>query len=288
MIVDSHLHIWERSAGQYGWLVPEFGPIYDDFPPERASRELVEAGVSGAILVQADDTEFDARYMFDAAKRYPWVWGVVAWVPIDEPAKAEAILGQWLSEETFCGVRQLVHDDPRDNVYRLPEVATTVDLLAHHGLPLDVPDAWPRDLPQVVDLARTHPGLTVILDHMGKPPVDPDELVRWSSSIRAFAEQPNTVVKLSGLHRPDRPFTLDSVKSLWDLALDFFGPERMMVGSDWPISVAYGGYQPTWQTMQSLVATLSDGERDAVSWRTATRVYGRSQRLIPDNRQGGH
>ena len=279
MIIDSHLHVWQRSPGSYRWLVPEFGPLCDDFPPQRAQEELRLAGVEGAILVQADDTRADSRYMFDAAQHFPWVSGVVAWVPLDRPDEAAEMLGAYLDSEVFCGIRQLVHDDPRDHVYRLESVSQTAQLLASHGVPLDIPDAWPRDLPQVVELARKHPDLTLVLDHMGKPPVEREQLERWSGEISALAEQGNTVVKFSGLHHPERAFTPEAVEHLWELGLELFGPERIMVGSDWPITVTSGGYQPTWETISHFVGSLSDDERSAVSWRTATRVYGHSRRL---------
>ena len=279
MLIDTHLHTWERKAGAYSWLVPDFGPLYDDFPPEVADQEIAKAGVDGAVLVQADDTLEDSLYLFDAAHRYDWALGVVAWLPLDSPDRSSTLLDRYLTQETLCGVRQLVHDDPRDDFYRLPEVREVAQLLAAHSLPLDIPDAWPRDLPQVVDLAADHPGLTVVLDHMGKPPVDSKDFDRWLAVFKAFSERPNTVVKFSGLDHPDRPFTPDGVITLWELCLEFLGPERIMLGSDWPITVRYGGYQPTWHTLRRLLSGVDPQAREAIQGDTARRVYGLSKKI---------
>ena len=279
MLIDSHLHIWQRKAGAYSWLVPDFGALYDDFPPEAANEEVVRARVDGAVLVQADDTLDDALYMFEAAKRFDWALGVVAWIPLDSPDQSAGLLERYLAYETMAGVRQLVHDDPRDNFYRLSEVHEVAELLAAHTLPLDIPDAWPRDLPQVVDLATEHPNLTVVLDHMGKPPVDQKDFAEWLGMFRAFSELPNTVVKFSGLHHPERPFTPEGVSHLWDLCLELLGPTRMMVGSDWPITVNYGGYQPTWHTVHDLLSGVSASDRRAIGGDTALRVYGHSKKI---------
>ena len=285
MTIDTHLHMWQRREGHYSWLGPEHGVLFDDFPPELADAELRKAGVEGAILVQADDTLDDALYMFDVADRYDWALGVVAWLPLDSPERSREVVDRYLTHTTLSGVRQLVHDDPRDNFYRLPEVHEVADLLAEHSIPLDIPDAYPRDLPQVVDLASQHPELTLVLDHMGKPPVAANDFREWLAMMTAFAENPNTVVKFSGLHHPERPFTRDGIERLWDLALELFGPDRMMVGSDWPITVLYGGYWPTWETLQTLLSQVSPVESQAIGSDTAYRVYGRSEKVVAAKRK---
>lgn len=280
MLIDTHLHLWERKAGAYSWLVPDFGPLYDDFPPEVADQEIVKAGVDGAVLVQADDTLEDSLYLFDVAHRYDWALGVVAWLPLDSPDQAAGLLEHYSEQSTVCGVRQLVHDDPRDHFYEMDEVREVAEMLVEHSLPVDIPDAWPRDLPQVVDLAARHPGLTVVLDHLGKPPVERAARGEWLAVMTAFSENPNTVVKFSGLHHPQRPFTVEGVLPLWEVCLELFGPQRMMVGSDWPIMVGYGGYQPTWHTLRRLLSGVDPQAREAIQGDTALRVYGLSRKIV--------
>lgn len=278
-MIDTHLHLWERKPGAYSWLVPDFGELYNDFPPDVAEGEVHKAGVGGAVLVQADDTLEDSLYLFDVARRYDWALGVVAWLPLDVPDESSSLLDRYLIEGTLCGVRQLVHDDPRDNFYRLREVYEVAELLVAHSLPLDIPDAWPRDMSQVVDVATEHPGLTVVLDHMGKPPVESRDFDQWLAVFKAFAASSNTVVKFSGLDHPDRPFTPDGVMHLWEVCLELFGPERMMLGSDWPITVRYGGYQSTWRTLRDLLSRVSIRHRQAIQQDTARRVYGQSKKI---------
>ena len=286
-VIDTHLHVWRRSPGHYGWLTPEFGKLYDDFPAERVESDVIASGVTGAILVQADDTIADSEAMFATADQYDWIVGVVAWVPLDRPDDAQAQLEKWREHPTFCGIRQLVHDDPRPNVYSMPEVRRTVSLLARAGIPLDIPDAWPRDLDQVVDLATDVPELTVVLDHAGKPPVGAGEVDAWITAFARLAKRDNSVVKFSGLHHSDREFSPSGAQAIWDACLEHFGPSRMMVGSDWPITEPYGGYRPTWETTKYFLSTLSAPERADVSWRTAVRVYGHSSRLSSLYTDGG-
>ena len=199
--------------------------------------------MDAAILVQADDSASDTRFMLDVARRHDWVAGVVGWVPLDDPRAAAAALDELDAEPLLRGIRHLVHDDPRDEFLDLPAVRTSLAAVAAHGLAFDVPDAWPRHLAGAGRVARAVPELTVVIDHLAKPPVGTDAFAAWEAELRRVAALPNTMAKFSGLHLPGVPFTVDTVGALLDVALDAFGAERLMYGGDWPMSVPHGGYQ---------------------------------------------
>ena len=169
--VDAHLHLWNLESGGYGWLGPQHGPLHRSFSAEEARQELASSGVDRAILVQADDTLADTRAMLDAAHNNDWIAGVVGWIRLDTPEEAERQLHDWLDEPGFCGIRHLVHGDPRDDFLALPAVRESLKGVAAAGIPFDVPDAWPRHLSAAADLAEAIPELTVIIDHLGKPPL---------------------------------------------------------------------------------------------------------------------
>lgn len=272
-VIDAHLHLWHLGHGGYGWNTPERGMLHRDFLPGEAAVELSAAGVDAAILVQADNSAADTRFMLDVARRHDWVAGVVGWVPLEDQRTAAAALDDFRGEPLLLGIRHLVHDDPRDGFLDLPAVRASLELVAANGLPFDVPDAWPRHLPSAARLASAIPELTVIIDHLAKPPLDGDGVAAWEAQFRAIAELPNTVAKFSGLQVGGTPLTLGRVRALLHVALDAFGADRLMYGGDWPMSVPDGGYQPTWQLMLQCLDELSAGEREAVLGKTAERVY---------------
>ncbi|MDQ4041918.1 MAG: amidohydrolase family protein, partial [Actinomycetota bacterium] len=152
-VVDAHLHIWDLARSEYTWLSPDLGPLYATIMPEQAHAELEAAGIASAVLVQAEDSEPDTELMLEAARRHPWIAGVVGWVQLDDPAVAERQLDRWQDQPRFRGVRHLVHDDPRDDFLLLASVRQSLRQLAERGIPFDVPDAWPRHLPATADLA---------------------------------------------------------------------------------------------------------------------------------------
>ncbi len=269
-IIDAHLHLWQRTGSTYAWLNNVDNELQRDFGPEHVEGELRSAEVSKAILVQADDTYDDTAHMLAIAETHPWIAGIVAWVPLENPGEAERKIAEWSERyPAVRGIRQLIHDDPRPGLLDAPAVRETLGIIARHQLAFDVPDAWPRDLSSVKGVADQHPSLTIVVDHLGKPPRQADQLSAWAETISELAQRPSIYAKLSGLHYLDD----EQLRQVWEIALEAFGPERLLWGSDWPMSLPHGGYHVHAQRLWGLLEELSDGERGAILGDTARRVY---------------
>ncbi|MHA7292407.1 amidohydrolase family protein [Arthrobacter sp. HLT1-21] len=276
-MIDAHLHLWDLSRGGYDWITPDLGALHRDFTAAQARDELDRAGIAEAVLVQADDSVDDTAFLLATAEANTWIRGVVGWVRLDNSRTAAAQLERWMDHPLFTGVRHLVHDDPRDGFLALPEVRRSLALVAAAGLPLDVPDAFPRHLSATAELAAALPDLTVVVDHLGKPPpVDADAWDRWREQLARCAASPNTVAKLSGLQIPHAGCSVEQLEPVFTTALELFGPNRLMYGGDWPMTVPFGGYQPTWEVLKTLIGSLSPAEQEAVLAGTATRTYRRN------------
>lgn len=289
-MIDSHLHVWTLDTfvtgglRHYSWLGPQHGDLFRSFDEDEAREALDAAGVRGAVLVQADDSVADTESMLAVAARNPWVFGVVGWIRLDAPAEAAGQLHRFTAQAVFRGVRHLVHDDPRDDFLDLPPVRESLALVAQRGLTLDIPDAFPRHLGSAVRLAREMPELTVVLDHLGKPPLaDPSLMDLWRADFLALGREPNTVAKLSGLHLPGVDYTADALRPLFETALEAFGPARLMIGGDWPVSTVGAPYGRTLDVLLELVSSLSPSEQDLVLEETAVRTYGLAVTPLPDN-----
>ncbi|RXZ68849.1 amidohydrolase family protein [Agromyces albus] len=277
--IDAHVHLWNRAVGRHEWI-PRGGPLDRDFSAAEVRLELDFAGIDAAILVQAEDSLADTWFLLGVARDHDWIAGVVGWIPLDHPEAARAALDALVGEPALRGIRHLVHDDPRDDFLDLPEVRASLREVASRGLAFDVPDAWPRHLDAAARVARAIPELTVVIDHLAKPPVGGPDFDAWRRALGQVAAVPNTIAKFSGLHLPGAPFGLETVRPLWETALDAFGPDRLMYGGDWPMSVPDGGYQATWEVMRECLSELGETERSAVLGGTAESVY-RSQIVRP-------
>lgn len=273
--VDAHLHVWDLAVSEYAWLTPDLGALHTSFTPEQAHTELEAAGIGSAVLVQAEDSERDTEHMLAVADRHPWVAGVVGWVQLDDPGRAAEQLDRWQRHPAFCGVRHLVHADNRDDFLALPSVRRSLADVAARGLPLDVPDAWPTHLDGARDLAAALPQLRVVVDHLAKPPTGAG-FEAWARALRDIAARPNTVAKVSGLQTVPG-WNAETVRPAWEVALDCFGPSRLMYGGDWPMTVPTGGYQHAWAVTAQLLDDLAPDERASVLAGTAADVYGLPQ-----------
>lgn len=290
-VVDSHLHLWDLSTGDYGWNTEAQGAVHASFDAAQAAGVLAGARVDRAVLVQAADTDRDTEAMLTVARENAWVAGVVAWVPLEDPDGARARFEAWRERgEPVVGFRQLVHDDPRPDLLDRPEVRRTLREAGRIGLPFDVPDAWPRLWPALTRLVDALPELVVVVDHLGKPEfhetqrggdADDDARDAWHRDLRELALRPNVVAKLSGLggllpagrgaRDPAAPprHLLPEV----ELAVDAFGPDRLLFGGDWPVSLAHASYAETVATVRESLVALTPDERAAVFGGTASRVY---------------
>lgn len=276
--IDAHVHVWDLELHDYAWLGPQHGGLYASFSPVQALEALTSCGVGTAVLVQAEDSAAETAYLLTVADRHPWVAGVVGWLPLADPEATAAALEDLLRNPRFCGVRHLVHADPRPDLLDSAPVRDSLRQVAAAGLPLDVPDAYPRHLEQAGRLAEEVADLVVVIDHLAKPPLGRPEMGEWRAQLRRVAQRPSTVAKVSGLRSPGAPYTVEAVRPAWDAALELFGPDRLMFGSDWPVTVpedAHGpvGYRPTFEVLAALVGELTVDEQRSVWGETARRVY---------------
>lgn len=274
-IVDSHLHIWQLDQEvPHPWLNASLGVLYRDFDEVAASKVLSEHEIAQAVLVQASDSIEETNYLLGAAERNSWVGGVVGWIDLAAPQNAADQLVGFLESGHLRGVRHLIHDEEDAQFIMRAEVGRSLDLLVESGLALDIPDAFPRHLQQVVRLARNHPELCIVIDHLAKPPWDaPAEYMElWRSELEQVAAFPNVVAKISGLDF-GAGFTVDAVEPVVDFALTLFGTHRLMYGGDWPMTMANGGYRASLQIIGECLSKLSDDEQKQVWERTARRIY---------------
>jgi L-fuconolactonase len=280
MTIDAHVHIWDLERAQYPWLGEGMGELHRSVEFSELLPTLRRRGVDGAILVQASDEAADTEVMLRATARHPEIVGVVGYSPIDQPQQLQADLDRFATMPVIVGIRNLVHEHPREWMRR-PAFNDGLALLAHSGLSLDFPTATHQAIPDATWVADTHRNLRVVLDHLGKPPIGGTVAQRreWRSLIAECASNPRTVAKLSGLYAmvgPMDSWTTEMVRPFVDDALELFGPERLMYGGDWPISVLAGGYERTWLSTVDLLAGLDEAGRSQVLEGTARRVYLRA------------
>ncbi|MBK1783835.1 amidohydrolase family protein [Prauserella cavernicola] len=278
IVIDAHQHVWDPARATYGWLGPALAPINGAMRFADVRPALSAAGVTATVLVQAADNYADTDHMLATAAAHPEVAAVVAWLPLDDPARARARLAALRNDPHVVGTRSLIHERSDSNWILRPEVGAGLALLAEEGLTFDYVTASPEALVHVPELAARHPRLRLVIDHLGKPPIGSgrEERLRWRELIAAAAGHPQVYAKVSGLYSARGAldsWTTEQVRPFVEDALELFGPDRLMYGGDWPISLLAGGYARTWEACLELLAPLGPDDRAAVLGGTATDFY---------------
>lgn len=274
-VVDAHQHFWDLDAG-YDWLGPEYGAINRTFGVDDVEPLAAAAGVDDVVLVQADDTLADTEAMVAIADQWSRVVGIVGWAPLADGVALPAVLDWFATDSRFVGVRHLMHTEPDPDWVIGADVGNGLAALEEAGLSFDLVPILPRHLEHVPTLAERYPDLTLVIDHLAKPQIADGEFAVWSELIAAAAKYPNVSAKISGLDTAAGPdhYTVSAIGPYVDHALKHFGPDRLMFGSDWPVSVLADGYATWWATVKELLLGLSAAERGQVLGGTATSVYG--------------
>ncbi len=277
MRVDAHQHFWELQNGRYSWLARAgLEPIRRDFGPADLAPHLRDTGVDRTIVVQAENSYADTDAMLRHADRCEWVAAVVGWVPLLEPPAAEQALDRYLAHPAFRGVRHLVHDEPDPDWLRRGAVAESLGLLSERGLVFEIPAVFPRHLVLIPSLAEQFPGLEIVIDHLGKPAIASGELEPWAAQLAATAAYENVYAKVSGLGTDAGPegWSSNDLRPFVEVAAECFGPDRLMLGSDWPVCLLSGDYEFVWDQTAASLGELAPGAREAVLGGTAARLYG--------------
>lgn len=230
--LDAHQHFWDPARRRPSWLAPG-SPLDQRFEPPELRAAMGNTPVTATVAVQADAWLEDTLELLDRTCDASWIVGVVGWV--DTRGDVAGQLDRLYSHAAgsrLVGVRVNLTETACDPVALAP--------LAEAGLALDVL-ADVDCLDAVVDIAGRLPDLPIVLDHLGQP--RSDRLDAWRDAVAGAARCGNIVAKLSGLTTalPARGCAEAAVGH----ALDCFGADRILFGSDWPVSTLAGGYADT-------------------------------------------
>jgi L-fuconolactonase len=210
--------------------------------------------------------------MLAAASRHSWIAGVVGWLPLANAQAAEQELEARAGR--LCGIRHLIHWEADPEWLLRREVQPGLAMLAEQRLPFDVVAVFPDHLPLVPAVAAAHPDLALVIDHLAKPPFRAEGWDRWVRDIRRAASWPTVRAKVSGLDTAAGPgWTVDELRPAWDVALEAFGPDRLLFGTDWPVCRLASTYGDVVSAALDLAAELTPEERGRVLGGTAIEVY---------------
>ena len=276
MIVDAHHHLWEYDAARYPWMTQEYAAIRRRFGPDDLQPTLAACGVTATVLVQTCSSLDETRTFLEVAAGTRFIAGVVGWVDLATANVAETIeaLQSGTVGRKLVGIRHQVHDEPDPAWLLRPEVQRGVAAVGHAGLAFDLL-VRPRELPSAHATAVRHPEIRFVLDHLAKPPIRAGGSAVWAAWMPRMAELPNVYCKLSGLvtEADWQGWSVEQLRPYVERAVSWFGPTRLMFGSDWPVCLVAASYARVLATARALVQGLPPAQQQAIFGETAAAVY---------------
>ena len=283
--IDGHQHFWDPGRVPLPWLKREHDAIARPFEPDDLAPQLAAANVMATILVQSACSDEDTALMFEHARRHEWIAGVVAWLPLRDPDRAAARLDALSAEPKLRGIRHLIHDEADPHWILAPPVLESLALVEAAGLVLELPAVFPRHLEDVPELAARFPALTIVIDHLGKPPLGRGELTMWSEQLTQAAGFRNVAAKISGLNTvvDHAHWSASDLTPAIETAVEAFGAERLLCGSDWPVSLLNGGeYARVWDETRAALEVVAPDHSDKLLAGNAQRIYTLDSRYGPN------
>ncbi|HVB43371.1 MAG TPA: amidohydrolase family protein [Streptosporangiaceae bacterium] len=277
-LVDTHQHFWDLAAYDQPWLaLPGKESLLRNFTEADLRPLAAAAGVTATVIVQTVAEPGETPDLLTIAAASDLVTGVVGWVDLQADGVADALAALqdrpdgWL----LRGIRHPVLIEADPDWLRRPAVRRGLAAVGLAGLCYDL--VVPADLlPAAADAVAACPDLTFVLDHLGNPDVGtapheqtgPDE--HWARWLRRIGALPNAYCKLSGILSDADP---DRLVPYYETAIEAFGPDRLMFGSDWPVCTVSASYDTVLAAARELTAALSPAERTAIFSGTAHRAY---------------
>ena len=276
--VDAHHHLWDPARRAYPWMDESVAAIRRPFGVEDLEAAAGPQGFEETVVVQAVSSVEETEELLAVAATSGRVAGVVGWVDLADPEVGAtlAALRDRPGGRALVGVRHQVHDEPDPDWLLRDRVLDGLAAVAAAGLVYDLL-VRERELPAARVVAERLPELTLVVDHLAKPRIREGATEPWAGDLAALARHPNVACKVSGLvtEADWDAWTPTQLVPYVRHAVDVFGPERLLFGSDWPVCLLAAGYdQVVAATAEALErAGLGPAERDLVLGANARRLY---------------
>lgn len=273
MNIDAHQHFWIYNQKEFGWIDASMAPIRRNFLPHDLQPELKANAFDGSVVVQTRQTPEETPWLLDLAEHNPSILGVVGWADLCSPG-IQSQLNTLTRNPKLVGLRHIVQSEADDRFLLQPDFLRGIAALEEFELAYDIL-IYSRHLPVATEFVQRFPRQRFVLDHLAKPPIKAGQIDFWAKGIRALAASPNVFCKLSGLvtEADWQHWKPEHITPYLDVAFESFGPERLMIGSDWPVCLVAASYARAVQLVKDYIRPLSPQSQAAVLGGNAARFW---------------
>jgi L-fuconolactonase len=277
MRIDSHHHIWDLSVRDQEWITGDaMQPIRKNFVISDLHDAISGSRIDKTVLVQTVTDYAETPELLAIAQSDQLVGAVVGWLKIDAP-DAISHLHRYLDlpgGEYLKGIRDIAQDHPDSNYLAKPETIANIKKLGELGIAYDLLTKT-TELAAAIKLVRACPDVQFVMDHISKPRIAKQEVEPWKTLITELAAFPNVSCKVSGLVTEAnwKEWQVKDFKPFVNYIIEIFTPQRLMFGSDWPVSNLGGTYFEIVELAEALTSDLTPSEGEFFWHKTAASAY---------------
>ena len=272
-MIDSHQHFWNYNEERDTWITPEMSVLRKDFYPSYSEGLFRENGFTGCVAIQADSSEEETLFLLALAEQNEFIQGVVGWVDL-QSSNIEDRLTYFSQFEAIKGFRHIVQVEKDPNFLARKEFIRGVKALASFDLSYDLL-IYPNQIESAISFCQTCDDQRIVLDHLAKAPLKLGDISAWKKQIFDFKNLDHVSAKISGIvtEASDQNWTPDQVNEIVDVALDVFGPSRLLIGSDYPVVLLNSTLERWVNTFKNQLGGLSASEQAKIYEGNAIEFY---------------
>ncbi|MFB9327834.1 amidohydrolase family protein [Paenibacillus aurantiacus] len=274
MRIDAHQHYWSMARTDYGWITDAMPVLYRDYGPEDLAIHLKRHNIDGTIVVQAAPTIEETMYLLSLADRSDSILGVVGWLDLFDP-RHRAHFERFNEHPKFVGFRIMIQEMADAGRVLEPAFVEALQSYAKMDVPVDLL-VTADQLDVLNELLDAVPDVRGVIDHIGKPRIAEQVFEPWASQIERASKHPKLHCKISGMvtEADHQAWERGQFTPYIEHALRAFGPERVMFGTDWPVSLLAASYDEVVGVLDgAMPATWSDQELAKLYGGNARRFY---------------
>ena len=272
-MIDSHQHFWNYNEERDTWITPEMSILRADYYPNYSESLFKEQGFTGCIAVQADSSEEETLFLLALAEQNEFIQGVVGWVDL-QSKNIEDRLAYFTQFEAIKGFRHIVQGEKDPLFLARKEFIKGVKSLASFDLAYDLL-IYPHQLKSAITFCESCDDQRIVLDHLAKAPLKSGNIQEWKKEIQAFSDLSHVSAKISGIvtEAADQSWTQQQVNEIVEVAMEVFGPERLMIGSDYPVVLVNSNLERWVNTFHEALNSLSKTEKEHIYQANARQFY---------------
>ena len=272
MKIDAHQHFWQYNPQRDRWINEEMSMLKHDFLPENLLPVLQQHQFDGCVAVQADSSEKETTFLLELAEDNAFIKGVVGWLDLCNE-NIDVRLNHFSKYKKLKGLRHIVQAEP-DGFMLQKEFQHGISALEKYDFTYDIL-IFPHQLEEAIELVSKFSKQKFILNHCAKPYIKDNKINIWKKNLEKLARFKNVACKVSGLTTEANwnSWNQKEIQPYLDVVFKAFENDRLLFGSDWPVSLLSGNYTETVGLIENYIQQFSKTEQQQIIGLNAINWY---------------